>query len=37
MLVTNNAEVASRALALARSEPSPSEADVQQRLRLGRV
>ena len=37
MLVTNNAEVASRALALARSEPSPSDADVQQRLRLGRV
>ena len=37
MLVTNDAEVASRVLALARSEPSPSEADVRQRLRLGRV
>ena len=37
MLVTNNADLASRALALARSEPSPSEADVRQRLRLGRV
>jgi len=37
MLVTNNPDVASRALALARSEPSPSEADVRERLRLGRI
>jgi dTDP-4-amino-4,6-dideoxygalactose transaminase len=37
MLVTNDEGVASRALALARNEPPPSEADVLHRFRLGRV
>jgi perosamine synthetase len=37
MAVTNDAAVAARLLALARREPWPAEADVLQRLRLGRV
>jgi perosamine synthetase len=37
MAVTNDADVASRVLALARNEPAPSEAEVLHRLRLGRV
>jgi dTDP-4-amino-4,6-dideoxygalactose transaminase len=37
MLVTDDADVAKRALSLARSEPVPSEAEVLHRLRFGRV
>jgi dTDP-4-amino-4,6-dideoxygalactose transaminase len=37
MLVTNDESLAARTLALARSEPAPSETEVLHRFRLGRV